>query len=188
MLSLIVDSATKKLYVALVKDEKVLYENYQVGKNDHSKYILTIIEEALAANNVKVDDLDKLVVGIGPGSYTGVRMALTVLKMFASFEQIPLYVISTLFLMASNLDTIASPKIDARRGNVFGAIYDMKNTSLIKPEGLYKDEEINEGIIVTEDSFIVDPIKCINKALKVDNPDTLIPNYLRDTEAERNLK
>ncbi len=188
MLSLIVDSATKKLYVALLKDDKILYENYQVGRNDHSKYIVTMIEEALAKNNIEVSALNQLIVGIGPGSYTGVRMALTVLKMFACFKQVPLYEISTLYLMASNEKGLVSARIDARRGNVFGAIYDMSCDIVVKQEGLYPMDEINDGKIIDEENFVVNPFKVQQKAKLVENIDTLIPNYLRDTEAERNLK
>lgn len=188
MISLVLDSATVKLYVAIVKDNEVIYEKYQEGKNDHSKYIVSLIEEGLKLNNITVDDLDKVIVGNGPGSYTGVRMALTIGKMFAAFKNIKLYTVSTLFLMGSSLNEISSVRIDARRGNVFGMIYDFKNDSFVKNEGLYPTQEINEGLITTEENFKVDPLKVINKATFASNPDIVVPNYLRDTEAERNLK
>lgn len=188
MISLIMDSATKKLYVALVKDDMVLYEKYQEGKNDHSKYIVKMVEDALKENNLGVDSLDRIVVGVGPGSYTGVRMALTVGKIFAAFKNIPMYQISTLFLMGSSLHEVADVLIDARRGNVFGATFDFANDTILRPEGHYEANCFSLDTCVTDDNFVVDPFRCIKMATLVDNPAIAVPNYLRDTEAERNLK
>ena len=78
MYTLILDSATKTLYVALLKDNNVLKEIYLEGRNDHAKNIVLKVEEILNDNNIKAFDLDDIIVGIGPGSYTGVRMAVTV--------------------------------------------------------------------------------------------------------------
>ena len=80
MYTLIIDSATKVLYHALVKDDKVVKEIYTKGQNDHAKNIVSLIEKMLKEENITVDNLDKIVCGIGPGSYTGVRMAVTVTK------------------------------------------------------------------------------------------------------------
>lgn len=188
MITLILDSATPTLYVSLVENEKVIYEKYQTGKNEHSKYIVSLIEEGLKLNNLSIDSLNKIVVGVGPGSYTGVRMAVSIAKMFGSFKSIPVYAVSTLYLMGSNYAEEVAVKIDARRNNVFGMIYDYKNNKYILEEGLYPNEDVNSNIIVLENNFKVNPIKCIKNTALVENIDTLSPNYLRETEAERNLK
>ena len=87
MYSLILDSATKILYVALIKDNETLYESYIEGKNDHAKNIVAKVDEALKKSNITVNELNEVIVGIGPGSYTGVRMAVTVAKMLAVFKK-----------------------------------------------------------------------------------------------------
>ena len=76
MYTLLLDSATKVLYVALVKDENVIYEKYLEGKNDHAKAIVRLVDEALNVAGIDTFALDKIIVGVGPGSYTGVRMAI----------------------------------------------------------------------------------------------------------------
>lgn len=188
MLTLILDSATPTLYIAIVCDDKILYERYKSGKNEHSKYIVSLIEEGLKQNNLQVSSLDKIVVGIGPGSYTGVRMAVSVAKMFGSFLRIPVYSISTLYLMGSSKNEIYDVIIDARRNNVFGATINYSNNCYIVSEGLYPRSNFTNINVVNELEFKVDPFKCINNSSLVSNIDTLVPNYLRDTEAERNLK
>ena len=190
MYSLILDSATKILYIGLVKDNKLLEDIYITGSNDHAKNIVSKIDELLNKYNITTSNLNEVVCGYGPGSYTGVRMAVTVAKMISVFMNIPLYTISTLRLMASGYSGKVLSIIDARRGNSFGMIFDMDKNEYIINEALYSTEELKNNSydnIVTESDYKVDPIYCINNKTRVENPDLLIPNYLRETEAERNL-
>lgn len=189
MYTLIIDSATKVLYHALVKDDKVVKEIYTKGQNDHAKNIVSLIEKMLKEENITVDNIDKIVCGIGPGSYTGVRMAVTVAKMLSSFKRIPLYEISTLKLISSGESGKVLAMIDARRGNAFSAIY--QDSNLVLSEAMRAKEEVMKesyDAIVDESNYKVDPIKAIAYSVRHENPHSLNPNYLRETEAERNAK
>ena len=191
MYSLILDSATSTLYVALVNDDKVLFERYVEGQKSHSKSIVSLVDEALKQNSIEAKDLDKIVIGHGPGSYTGVRMAVAVGKMMAVFMNKPLYEISTLILMASGYKGVTLSLIDARRGNAFAGIYDYNISSWVKEEGMYEINSLDNyeyGTKVTPMNMRVDAKYCVNHATKVKEPHLFVPNYLRDTEAERNLK
>lgn len=190
MYSLLIDSSTKILYIGLAKDNNLLEDIYIKGENDHAKNIVSKIDELLKKYNLSTSNLNEVICGYGPGSYTGVRMAVTVAKMISVFMNIPLYKISTLKLMASGYKGKVLALIDARRGNSFGMIYDMDNNKYIKEEGMYNTEELKNNdydFIVNEFDYKVDIIYCLNNKEKVENPDLLIPNYLRETEAERNL-
>ena len=190
MYSLIIDSATKILYIALVKDNNLLEDLYITGSNDHAKNIVSKIDELLKKYNIESKDLNEVLCGYGPGSYTGVRMAVTVAKMISVFMNIPLYTISTLRLMASGSKGRVLSLIDARRGNSFGMIFDMDKNEYVVEEALYSTEELKNNSydnLVCENDYKVDPIYCLNNKTLVENPDLLIPNYLRETEAERNL-
>ena len=118
-------------------------------------------------------------------------MAVTVAKMLAVFKKnIKLYTISTLKLIASNYKGVVLSSIDARRGNCFGAIIDIKNNKYIVEEALISYDELknnNYEFEANEGDFKVDPIFVINNKELVETPHLLVPNYLRDTEAERNL-
>ncbi len=190
MYSLILDSSTKILYVALVKDNNILFEKYIEGKNDHAKNIVFTVDEALKASGIDSFKLDRIIVGYGPGSYTGVRMAVTVAKMMAVFANVKLYTISSLLLMASGSKGVIKASIDARRGNAFAGIFDTLNDKIVLDEAMYPYAKLDEyeGLSVKEDEFKVDPIYVVAKANLVEEPHLLVPNYLRDTEAERNLK
>ena len=191
MKTLILDSATNKLYVSLVIDEEVIYESYTTSEKGHAQTIMIEIDKACKKGNIQLIDVENVVVGIGPGSYTGVRMAVTVGKMMATMEpNIKMYSISTLVLMASGYTGNVLATIDARRGNCFGCVYNMTNNEFDIEEGLYPLDDIlldSHDYHVNENEYKVSPLKVIELADFVEEPHTFVPNYLRDTEAERNI-
>ena len=190
MYSLILDSATKNLYICLLKDDKVLEEIYIKGQNDHSKNIVSKLDLILKNSNITPNDLDEIIVGYGPGSYTGVRMAVTVGKMISTNTLAKLYSFSSLYMLSSGYDGKVLPYIDARRGNSFNALYD--NDKIILEDSLRNTEEVFNKYLdyqkISEDMIKVNPIKAVNSSKEEKNPHGLVPNYLRETEAERNLK
>ena len=181
MNSLIIDTATCNLYVGLYGKEKREY--LEKGKN-HAANLMRRIDEVLG--DLKIDDIDEIIVGVGPGSYTGVRVGVVVAKMFAWTKNIKLKKVSSLYIQCSGYDGIRSVSIDARRGNAFCAIYD-SDDSLILPEELRVMAEFTKaGLDITEDNYKPNMEKIIQKAELVKDPHSLVPNYLRKTEAERN--
>ena len=181
MNSLIIDTATKNLYVGLYGKEKK--EILEVGKN-HAAVLMKKIDEILGED--KLNNIDEIIVGVGPGSYTGVRVGVVVAKMLAWTKKIPLKEVSSLYIECSGYDGIRSVSIDARRGNAFCAIYD-NDDSLILDEALRSINEFTKaGLDITEDNYKPNMEKIVQKATLVNDPHSLVPNYLRKTEAERN--
>lgn len=181
MNSLIIDTATSNLYVGLYGKEK--REFLEKGKN-HAQVLMKKIDEVL--NGIKIEDLDEIIVGVGPGSYTGVRVGVVVAKMFAWTKNITLKKVSSLFIQCSGYEGIRSVSIDARRGNAFCAIYD-SDDSLILDEALRPINEFTKaGLDITENEYKPNMEKIIEKAEVVKDVHSLVPNYLRKTEAERN--
>lgn len=181
MNSLIIDTSTENLYVALYGKEK--REILEKGKN-HAQVLMKKIDEVL--NGLKISDLDEIIVGVGPGSYTGVRVGVVVAKMFSWTKNIPLKKISSLYIECSGYEGIRSVSIDARRGNAFCAIYD-NDDSLILEEALRPINEFTTcGTLITEKEYKPNMEKIVKNAILVKDPHSLVPNYLRKTEAERN--
>lgn len=194
---LVIDSASKFLYVALYEDLECLGKYYEEGFNDHSVKLMSEIERIFVKNNVKVKDLDEIVIGIGPGSYTGLRIGVVVAKMFAWNNDIPVRTVSSLAMFASSStkDGLVLSEIDARRGNSFLGLYKKTGKTLVlaDEEQLVNLEEYKENIT---DSFVVvssgepnlEVILNSDISNIVSDIHGLNPNYLRITEAERNLK
>ena len=119
------DTSNKPLSVAVVVDGKVLAHLESTEKKTHSITILPDIKKALREANLSVNDLDMIAVAKGPGSYTGVRIAVTVAKTLADTLNKKLVGVSSLELLAANGDKahILVPLMDARNDNAFAGVY-----------------------------------------------------------------
>jgi tRNA threonylcarbamoyladenosine biosynthesis protein TsaB len=192
MNSLIIDTSTKYLYIALVKDDVVLSEKIFEGSKNHAGNSVYQIDLLLKEFNLKTSDLDNVYCGYGPGSYTGVRISVTIAKMLASFLDINLYKVSSLFLAGSGYDNKnVAVMFDARRGNSFCGCY---GENFIEDKLRSNEEFLNlvnsydDLIVVNESNFKVNPLKVIENATKVEDVEAFVPSYLRITEAEYNLR
>lgn len=194
---LVIDSASKHLYVALYEDLNCLGKYFKSGNNDHSTKLMTEIERIFKLNKLRISDLDEIIVGIGPGSYTGLRIGVVVVKMFGWNNNIPVKTISSLAMMASSYDgnEYIVSEIDARRGNSFIGLYKNKGKGLIlaKEEILANLEEFKNllgfsYVTVSNGEMNLEKILNSNLLEVVKDIHSLNPNYLRITEAERNKK
>lgn len=192
---LVIDTATKYIYLSLVFDNEEVDSLYQVGDNNHSVTIMPFLDQMLKNQQVGLSDLDEVIVGIGPGSYTGVRIGVTVAKMIAYLNQIPIKTISSLALIASHSNAKhVLALIDARRSNGFMAFFNQdKNLEYVYEDVLMNIEKFKNNLKVDYDVLEFGKpniIKILESSLlkEVTNVHDLVPNYLQVTEAERNLK
>ncbi len=193
---LVIDSSTKYLYIALFDNFEMLECYYEAGENNHSVVLMNQIEAIFLTNKMEISDLDEIFVGVGPGSYTGLRIGVVIAKMFGWNNQIPVFTVSSLALMASSVSKngLVLAEIDARRGNSFLGLYDI--------EEQYITQQDTEQLTNLEryKSSINKPFTVVSKGIPnmkviieskmfhaVENIHELNPNYLRLTEAERNL-
>lgn len=192
MVSLVLDTSTKYLYIALIKDEIILDEAIFEGSKNHAGNSVYQIDLLLKKHNLTTADLNNIYCGYGPGSYTGVRISVTIAKMLASFSEIKLFAISSLFLAGSGYDNKnVAVMFDARRGNSFCGCYGqhlVDDKLRNNEEFLECIKEFEDLIIVNESNFKVNPLKVIKNAEVVNDVDGFVPNYLRITEAEYNLR
>ncbi len=201
MISLLIDTCTKNVCIALFKDktlmDKVVYSN----QIDLSSNFMVLINNIFSKNNVKIEDVDKFFVAVGPGSFTGIRIGVTCAKVMAwalKKDVIPFSSLELLATVDSNNDYIV-PLIDARRGYVFAGIYDnhlncVMNDAYIKLDDLLeKIENDKSTTYVSLDNFDLEtilPEYNVNKIIEKHfndtpiNPHSLNPNYLKKTEAE----
>jgi tRNA threonylcarbamoyladenosine biosynthesis protein TsaB len=193
---LVIDTATNYIYLSLVIDGEEKQSIYEEGINNHSATIIPYLESLLKKESIELKDINQVIIGIGPGSYTGVRIGVTVAKMIGYLNKIDVYTISSLALIASYSDSeYVLPLIDARRNNAFMAVYQNTNRELklVEADCLENVEIFQERInfdfaIVNKGKPKIKKILDSKLLNKVDDIHSLTPNYLRVTEAERNLK
>ncbi len=192
MKRLIIDTATKFLYIGLFEKESLIEEIKRTGNNDHSANAMACIEEVLNKNQVDIKDIEEIIVGVGPGSYTGVRVGVVIAKTIANELGIKLYKISTLILKASKIDATHASILDARRNNIFSVVVD--NGEVVFDEKLrlkceFKDEVailFGDIEISDDDHFDVSISNVVKYMEIVEDIVGLEPNYLKITEAEQN--
>lgn len=204
MKSFFLDTASSHIIVAIVEDDKILFCYDEENSKDLSGNILPIIDNAFQKTNLKPKDIDTIYVVNGPGSFTGIRVGLTVAKVWSWSFHTKIVPISELELLASTpfVGDYILPLIDARRDYVYAGIYDHVLKSNKKDSHILLEKFIEElpqdknMMYVSYDSFPlenvikpqIDIIKVIQNH-KLDegiNPHHVNPNYLKMTEAEEN--
>ena len=200
---LYIDTSSSFLYAAIADDNKLLAEVKEDFGHSLSQEALPKIVSLFEKTKLEANDIDKIIVVNGPGSFTGIRVGLTIAKVFAWSLAIPITTIYSLEAMAiSDLNRkVKVPVINARRGYVFAAIYDPNNIEMLKPQHIkIKDllehiNGMNDYEIITNDEFEefgktkkYDPdiFQIISKFKdkKAINAHAVNPEYLKLTEAE----
>ncbi|WP_342580541.1 tRNA (adenosine(37)-N6)-threonylcarbamoyltransferase complex dimerization subunit type 1 TsaB [Ureibacillus sp. FSL W7-1570] len=137
MIWLGIETSNKPLSVAIAKDGQVLAEIVQNSNMTHSVTCMPAIEEVFRKANLQPADVDAIAVSEGPGSYTGLRIGVTIAKTLAWTLKKPLVGVSSLKVLASNAElyngTICA-LFDARRKNVYAAAYCGMDLNTIIPE------------------------------------------------------
>lgn len=137
MIYLGIDTSNSPLAIALAKEDTIIIEETTNLKINHSLTAMPAIEELMAKAKVTPAQLTHIAVAEGPGSYTGVRIGLTIAKTLAWSLKIPLHMVSSLKVLAANghfFDGIICPLMDARRGTAFMGAYDGKSLESVIPD------------------------------------------------------
>ena len=197
---LFIDTSTLYLNIAIIDNNKIVFNHKEQVEKDMSSKIIPIIDKGFKECSLNIKDINKIFVVNGPGSFTGVRIGVTVAKTIAWALKIDLIPLSSLEFIASTASNkkYLVPMIDARRGNVFAGIYDQELNNIL-PDELISYEQLSKKIDESYEQISYnlensikpngDIIKVINKHLsdKSVNPHSLKPNYLKLTEAEEKL-
>jgi tRNA threonylcarbamoyladenosine biosynthesis protein TsaB len=140
-MKLYIDSSTSYLYLAI---PSLNVSFTRSGKNDHSETLVDYLSQFLKEHHVNIDDIKEVVIGRGPGSYTGLRIAGTVGKVLAYTKKLS-------FKSFSSLDLLLA-KVIENDGNYIARIVAKKNHSYIKVV------KVNNGKIevILDDSFVED--------------------------------
>lgn len=217
MVSLVVEASNGFCSIAVLENREVLAERNLECSNNLSAIILQEIDNCLNDAGRRKTDLTEIISSIGPGSYTAIRVVAAVCKTLAYTLKIKLKVVSSLKLQALTVkdeDKLIVPIIDARRSNVFAGVYQYQNKKLeeVLKEGYYSLEQLNNFLENSDKKFIYvgrDVNKLKEKLLQAEYNEENVraanivkiydsleevdyynmkPQYLRKTEAERELE
>ena len=189
---LAIDASGIVASVAIASEDEMIAEYTIKNKKTHSQTLLPMIDKVLKFTETDIKDIDYIAVTEGPGSFTGLRIGAATAKGLAQACNIPIVSVSTLEALAYNVfetDKLICSIMDARRDNVFGAIYVRENDGLevIKEQAALPIEEminelnrIGKNVIFVGDGISVQK-DYIRNNLKIDY--TLAPVYAREQKA-----
>ncbi len=129
------DTTCKTASVSLSENGKLLASETWLSPMSHSSTLLVVIDQLLNLLSWKTSDLDLLVCGAGPGSYTGIRIGISTLKGLAFVRKIPCVGVSSLHGLAyqmRNAEGRIVPVINARRNQVYTAVFDCHEGKLTR--------------------------------------------------------
>ena len=205
------DTSSKALSLAILEDKQVLAETTINIKKNHSITLMPAIDFLMASLDWTPKDLDRIVVAEGPGSYTGLRIAVATAKTLAHTLNIELVGMSSLLaLVPRQQEGLFVPLMDARRNNVYAGFYE--NAKPVMPEAHLSFAEVLEKVTDAEQVTFVGEVgafveqiqeqlpqasyqetlpNAANLALwawdkKADSLHDFVPNYLKRVEAEEN--
>lgn len=138
-----IDTAIETASICLSEDKNVLQLSINENQKDHATWLTVAIQKMMKDSGYKLNQLKAIAVTIGPGSYTGLRVGLSAAKGLCYALNFPLITIGTLEMMAiaakdEPIDLLC-PMIDARRMEVFTAVYDKKLEEIKPPHALILD-------------------------------------------------
>lgn len=197
MILLAVDTTAALATAALFRDGSLIDEREADASKKHAETVLPLIDELLENNGVSIDEIDLFAVDIGPGSFTGVRIGVSLVNAlaFATGKRIvPVNALLALFEASGERDMPVCSLIDARNGNVYAALH-QAGRERIAPEGATLEaflarvpaDAVFVGDIHTKDARVPRARDVGFAALKrLDAAqDAVEPLYLRPSQAER---
>lgn len=209
---LAMDTSNKALSLALLHDKELLGQVTLNIKKNHSITLMPAIDFLMNSLDMKPTDLDRIAVAQGPGSYTGLRIAVATAKTLAHTLKIELVGVSSLLaLVPEQAEGLVIPVMDARRNNVYAGFY--QSGQAVRPEAHLSLAEVleiadaaNQPVtFVGETTAFVEQIEAAlpQAAIQPTLPDAaaigrlglelpaqsihdFVPNYLKRVEAEEN--
>ena len=206
------DTSNQALSLAILEDEHLLAQTTLNIKKNHSITLMPAIDFLMNSLDMKPTDLDRIAVAQGPGSYTGLRIAVATAKTLAHTLKIELVGVSSLLaLVPEQVEGLVIPIVDARRNNVYAGFY--QSGQAVRPEAHLPLAEVleiagaaNQSVtFFGETTAFVEQIKDAlpQAAIQSTLPDAstigrigldlpaqsihdFVPNYLKRVEAEEN--
>ena len=198
MISLVMDTSNSYLAVGLFKDNMCLEAFQEKGSRRQSEKAIPSLKEVLDRHHIALKDVNEMIITSGPGSYTGVRVAMTIAKTLAAVSDVRIKSVSSLAAYAGVNQALSV--IDARGHKVFVGVYE-NGLPLIK-EQVMTLEDFAQLRAEYEDFELVGEVGCLGLDEKecdlcaniyalaqmadpIKNVDLLVPTYIKDVEAKK---
>lgn len=196
MISLCMDSAYKQLVLGLYKDKELLAGISLEAFKKQSETIFVELNRLLKETNLDYKDIDRVIITKGPGSYTGIRIAMTIAKVLCSQMHKELYTISTMQLYAG-IEKQANVILDARSQRAYVAHVEdgqiQGNIQILTLDEVKEFIKTNPGILLGDADLMEQDVQKVDFLKnfielepyyeKVENIHALVPDYLKESDS-----
>ncbi|MBR4469932.1 MAG: tRNA (adenosine(37)-N6)-threonylcarbamoyltransferase complex dimerization subunit type 1 TsaB [Erysipelotrichaceae bacterium] len=192
MLTLCIDTAYKYLTCALIEDDQILSSYSKECFKKQSEEVFSALEQVFTNSGRDKRSIDAICISEGPGSYTGVRIAMSIAKVMGEVLPCNVYKISTLRLYAANREN-CMVIMDARASRVYCGIYNKEQVIMEDQAIEIKDVDVKDftvvgdGALVGKENDYGDIAEAFLKTRlyweKVENIAYLEPKYLKESES-----
>lgn len=191
MITLFIDTSNTDVSIALLQEGKLISKKVERIPNEHSKYTVSYIDEVLKESNITPKEVNSIMVVNGPGSFTGVRIGLTIAKVFAYLNDIKVTLVSSLkcLAMSTTNDKYVLSLISARNDNYYLGLYDNNYNEIISERFANREEiiriidEYKPKVIINDllemTKLDIEKIYNYYKDKEQVNPHMVLPNYLK---------
>ena len=188
---LAIDTATQVAGVALLNEKKLISEYLIDYKLKHSKKLIHSLNYLLENVEMNYSDIDYFAIAIGPGSFTGLRIGLASVKALAQATQKQIIPVSTLEALAYNISYssgIVCPLLDARRNQVYSALFKTNNSGKVERLTPDKALSIQDLLIQLKEYnnpvfFLGDGAEKFKNQLLIKENYQIVKSYLRLSQA-----
>jgi tRNA threonylcarbamoyladenosine biosynthesis protein TsaB len=187
MKTLFISTYNDLITIGLLYDGQTKTKKEQESHHGHSVYLVPLIDEITKENEITVNDLNEIIVVNGPGSFTGIRLGITVAKTLAYTLNIPIKTITSIEALAASIkETNKIITIDDNKGKYIGIFTDGK----LSDDIIYLQEAAAEEFlskqnykVYSEEVLDLDRIYEYTKDLKSTNPHAVKAIYIKEIEA-----
>jgi len=146
-----IDTAVETASICLARESMPIKFAENRNQSDHAAWLHPALQKLATDSGIGIHEIDAIAISIGPGSYTGLRVGLAAAKGMCFALGIPLIAVNTLKMMAyatrNEAADLYCPLIDARRMEVFTAVYDRNFTEFVEPKAMIIDSNSFDSIL-----------------------------------------
>lgn len=185
MHKLFVDTHGDLITLALIKENEIIKKEINSGRG-HAEVLLPSFDNLLKVNNIEVDQIKEIIAVNGPGSFTGVRIGLSMVKILSYTKNIPVKLISSLtsFLVSHNTTRNKISYIEDAKG-AYVLAFDKNNNVILEEQYLEDYEDIINNYEIVPNTLDINKIIEYSKNLELTNPHLIKANYVKKIEVEK---
>ena len=185
MYSLFIDTHDEEIKIILFRDGKILDKQFKNSSLKHSVMTMPIIDDILKNNNISSEDLGEILEVNGPGSFTGVRIGVTIAKTFAYLLNIPIKTIDVLEMKAIFVDDDKKIVVESEKNGKFVGIFENNQTNYIYLKNSEYEDFKNNNIVSDIKDINYEQVYNYLKTKNSVNPHSVNPLYIKKIEVQK---